>query len=113
MLEMNLRGRRPQVYANHYLQHQVSGKVELENSLKTVEEARQRLLKLGVTPPTIEGDYEEVDASTDSQQHHGIKKAHSVLEIDTALEEWKTSEARNSFWYYRQLMNSSLLLTHQ
>ncbi len=41
------------------------------------------------------------------------KKAHSVLEIDTALEEWKTSEARNSFWYYRQLMNSSLLLTHQ
>ena len=25
------------------------------------------------------------------------KKAHSVLEIDTALEEWKTSEARNSF----------------
>lgn len=66
MLEMTLRGRRPQVYANHYLQHQVSGKVELENSLKTVEEARQRLLKLGVTPPTIEGDYEEVDASTDS-----------------------------------------------
>ena len=66
MLELILRGRRPQVYSNAYFQHQYSGKVEVEHKLKTVEQARQRLLELGITPPTIEGDYEEVDASTSS-----------------------------------------------
>jgi hypothetical protein len=67
MLEMTLRGRRPQVYANNYLQHQVSGKVEVEHSLKSIEQAKQRLLALGVEPPTIiEGDFEEVGAASDS-----------------------------------------------
>ena len=66
MLELILRGRRPQVYSNAYFQHQYSGKVEVKHKLKTIEQARQRLLELGITPPTIEGEYEEVDASTSS-----------------------------------------------
>ena len=66
MLELILRGRRPQVYSNAYFQHQYSGKVEVKHKLKTIEQARQRLLELGITPPTIGGEYEEVDASTSS-----------------------------------------------
>jgi hypothetical protein len=35
----------------------------------------------------------------------------SLLQIDAAVEEWQSAEARKSFWFYRQLMNPRLLLT--
>lgn len=66
LLMMLMRGRRPERFANQTFQHRHLGQVEVQ--VKTVEQARQRLLQLGITPPIIEGDYEEVsDPAPDAE----------------------------------------------
>jgi hypothetical protein len=56
LLALLLKSRRPEVYARNA---DMPSKVDVK--VLSVEEARNRLLALGLSVPFLEGDYEEVD----------------------------------------------------
>ena len=56
LLELLLRRRRPHVYAKP--ENQI--KQTMHVNVPTLEDLRKRYKELGLTPPVIEGDYEEL-----------------------------------------------------
>jgi len=62
LLELLLKGRRPERFTQSTHHHNYSGQVDVEVKVKTVAQARQALqLEFGIKPKVIDGDYEEVD----------------------------------------------------
>jgi hypothetical protein len=59
LMALLLRGRRPEVYARP----EERSIPHVNKAVMSVEDARARLLQLGLPLPLIEGDYEELDAA--------------------------------------------------